>query len=350
MMKLDKKSFAVGVVCSVLVATLGTTAFAAVSGSMTPNRVNIVVNGETISNAGENYALKTGAMVPSSISYVDENGGSTVYLPVRRISEIFGVEIAWDGNINSVIVGEKPSNTETENTANFIGYKEYPTVPDFSEMNPDETTLQEVKTEKDGSATVYVYNGTSGTIGAIPYQRELEEAGFQLVGKFDFDRKWGIVQVGKVDQYKKDGIYVSFGYSPEDTFSVMVSTYQADSSTFFYMKDGEETSTSQTNITYYSRYPSVPDFGAFAGIPESDIGKLAGIDGYYYDIIDVDNAQSKNANLLTDYHNLLSKCGFSYVGEFDGGYGNVECYSDGKYSIGVGIINPRFFAIVVLDK
>lgn len=349
-MKIEKKSFFAGIVCSILAAGLGTTAMAAVAGSMESNIVNIIANGKTISKEGENYSLQNGAKAPSSITYEDENGGWTVYLPVRRLSEILGVEIGWDESENAVIVGDQSSNNENGNAYNFVSYKEYPTVPDFSEMNPDDTTLQEVKTAKDGSATVYVYNGISGTIGTIPYQRELEEAGFQSVGKFDFDRKWGIVQVCKIDQYKKDGLYVSFGPSLEKTFSVMISTYPADSKTFFYMKDGEETSASQTNITYYSRYPSVPDFGAFAAIPESDIGKLAGIDGYYYDIIDVDDAQSTNADLLTEYHELLSKCGFSYIGKFDGGYGDVQCYSDGKYKIGVGIINPRFFAIVVLDN
>lgn len=349
-MKIEKKSFFAGIVCSILVAGLGTTAMAAVAGSMESNIVNIIANGETISKAGESYSLQNGAKAPSSITYEDEKGGWTVYLPVRRLSEILGVEIGWDESENAVIVGDQSSNNENGNAYNFVSYKEYPTVPDFSEMNPDDTTLQEVKTAKDGSATVYVYNGISGTIGTIPYQRELEEAGFQSVGKFDFDTKWGIVQVCKIDQYKKDGIYVSFGYSPEDTFSVMVSTYPADSKTFFYMKDGEETVASQTNITYYSRYPSVPDFGALAGIPESDIGKLAGIDGYYYDINDIGDAQSKNKNIFVDYHLLLIECGFSYIGEFEGGYGPVECYKNENYKIGFGIIDSRFFGVVVLDN
>ncbi len=221
----EGKSFVAGVLCSVAVAGLVIPAFAVATGAMTPNRVNIIANGETLSQAGENYALQTGTSVPSSITYEDENGGWTVYLPVRRISEALNVDIGWNSSQNAVVIGE----------------------------------------------------------GA--------------------------------------------NVAPPDT----------------------STDPGVSSIVYYDRYPGVPDFGAFAGIPESDIGDLAGIDGYYYDVVDVDDAQSKNADLLTEYQSLLTQCGFSYIGEFEGGNGPVVCYSNGQISIGVGVINPRFFAVVPVN-
>lgn len=345
MKNFDRKSFFAGIFCSCAISGLIIPAFAAVTGSMTPNLVNVIADGKTISKEGENYTLQNGTSAPGSITYEDENGGWTVYLPVRKLSETLGVEIGWNESQNAVVVGDGASDIPQNETSDFSGYKDYPSVPDFATLYPDDTTLQDIKTSNDGSATVYVYNGTSGTIGTIPYRRLLESAGFQFVNKFDFDTKWGVVQVGKVDQYKKDGLYVSFGYSPEGTFSVMISTYQTDGNTFFYM--GESAGTE--DIAYYSRYPSVPDFGAFAGIPESDIGKLAGLDGYYYDVLDLDDALSRNENLLIDYHSLLLKCGFIYIGDFEGGNGPIECYTDGQYSIGVGIIDSRFFAVVAIN-
>ena len=234
------KSFGAGVLCSALVAGLGVPTLAAVAGSMNKNTVNIVANGSTLSRAGENYALQSGVNVPSSISYTDEKGGGTIYLPVRRLSEALGVEIAWDGTSNSVVVGE-------------------------------------------------------GAQQVVPTSTP----------------------------------------APKPTPAPMPTP--------------QPTSTPSASTKMYARYPTVPDFGAFAGVVQSDIGEMIGSPGYYYDIIDVDDAITRNSNLLTDYESLLYDCGFSYIGSFEGGNGPVQCYSDGRYSIGVGIVGSRFFGVLILE-
>lgn len=109
------------------------------------------------------------------------------------------------------------------------------------------------------------------------------------------------------------------------------------------------TPTPPQTIAYYNRYPGVPDFGAFAGISTSDIGDMIGSPGYYYDVIDVDNAIQKNDDLLLEYDALLVQCGFLYIGSFEGDSGPITCYSNGVYSIGVGITNSRFFCVLILE-
>ena len=231
MKKWNWHSYAAGMVSAVLIVGMATPALADVVGQMSQNQVNIIANGATISSAGQNYTLESGNEVPSSITFTDSSGGGTVYLPVRRVSQILGVEIGWDGARNAVVIG-----------------------------------------------------GESVPIQDVPNQNQSTN-----------------VQSG----------------------------------------DG---------VRYYSRYPGVPDFGAFAGINESDIGSLIGSPGYYYDVLDVDEALGRNPDLLLDYHTLLGQCGFSYIGDFEGDTGVVECYSNGTYSIGVGLTDKRFFAILVLEQ
>lgn len=81
-----------GVVSTLLVLALGTTALAA-SGKVTFSFSNIALNGETKIEAGSKITVANGQNVPVSILYVDEAGGKTNYLPIRAISELLGVDI-----------------------------------------------------------------------------------------------------------------------------------------------------------------------------------------------------------------------------------------------------------------
>lgn len=105
MKKWNWHSYAAGMVSAVLIVGMATPALADVVGQMSQNQVNIVANGSTISSAGQNYTLEGGNEVPSSITFTDSSGGGTVYLPVRRVSQILGVEIGWDGARNAVVIG-----------------------------------------------------------------------------------------------------------------------------------------------------------------------------------------------------------------------------------------------------
>ena len=60
------------------------------------NSVNIMVNGARQADIGESLRLADGREVPYSINY---NG--TVYLPLRKLAELIGMEVAWDAGTST---------------------------------------------------------------------------------------------------------------------------------------------------------------------------------------------------------------------------------------------------------
>jgi len=94
------KYFVVGL----LVATiLGQTVVPVVAAGLeaTLNMVNITMNGKIIAKAGENFMLSNGTQVPYSIVY---NG--TTYLPMRKVAELCGKEVSWDGATSTVGIND----------------------------------------------------------------------------------------------------------------------------------------------------------------------------------------------------------------------------------------------------
>lgn len=108
-----RASFLAGVVSTLLVLALGTTALAA-SGKVTFSFSNIALNGETKIAAGSNITVANGQQVPGSILYVDEAGGKTNYLPIRAISELLGVDIDYDSATKTVHLNTKHWQREVE--------------------------------------------------------------------------------------------------------------------------------------------------------------------------------------------------------------------------------------------
>jgi len=76
------------------------------------NSVNLQVNGMAVGLIGENYPLSNGSETPLSLLV---NG--TTYLPVSKISEVLGVEVKWDADTRTVVLGTASTEniTETEN-------------------------------------------------------------------------------------------------------------------------------------------------------------------------------------------------------------------------------------------
>lgn len=103
------KKFLSGVLCATLVFSLALSALA-ISGNVSFNLSAIKFDGQVISKAGEGYTLSNGCVAPASITYTDEKGGGTTYLPVRRIGELAGVTIDWDG----AVVVKTPEFAEQE--------------------------------------------------------------------------------------------------------------------------------------------------------------------------------------------------------------------------------------------
>ena len=103
-------TFVAGMLTAAVIGGLGVGALAA-SGAVTFNASNLMFNGQQISAKGEGYTLDNGCQAPASITYTDEKGGGTTYLPVRRISELLDVETGWDGATGSVTVGKAADTT-----------------------------------------------------------------------------------------------------------------------------------------------------------------------------------------------------------------------------------------------
>lgn len=100
------KKFLIGFLAASALFVL-TGAALVMSGTVEFSTVNVEVNGQRVGNVGETYTLGNGEQAPYSISYKDAKGGATTYLPVRKISELLGVDIQWDGANNAVQVVEE---------------------------------------------------------------------------------------------------------------------------------------------------------------------------------------------------------------------------------------------------
>ncbi|MCQ4864674.1 stalk domain-containing protein [Pseudoflavonifractor phocaeensis] len=105
-------TFLAGMLTAAVIGGLGVGALAA-SGAVTFNASALQLNGQQISAKGENYTLDNGQQVPASITYTDETGGGTTYLPVRRIAELLGIEIGWDSATGSVTVAGDVKSADT---------------------------------------------------------------------------------------------------------------------------------------------------------------------------------------------------------------------------------------------
>lgn len=103
-MKKQLPAFLAGFFAGALLLGLGATAMAMTGavGTVEFNTVGLVQGEEQIFYRGEDYLLPNGNAVPTSILFTDPDGNGTAYLPVRRLAELLGVEIIWngpDGNI-----------------------------------------------------------------------------------------------------------------------------------------------------------------------------------------------------------------------------------------------------------
>ncbi|MBZ4664455.1 MAG: hypothetical protein JG776_2173 [Caloramator sp.] len=72
------------------------------------NSVNIKINGVQVAKIGDSYTLSNGEKVPFSISYK-----GTTYLPMRKLAELLGKEVTWDGKTKTASVNDKGTSVPT---------------------------------------------------------------------------------------------------------------------------------------------------------------------------------------------------------------------------------------------
>ena len=102
------------IISAILIIALSFTALAA-GGLLEVGNTKLLLAGKDI--APESYiTAENGAQVPAVVKYVDENGGVTNYLPLRKISELMGLAVGFDGDTNTA----KLNPPLTERDANSV--------------------------------------------------------------------------------------------------------------------------------------------------------------------------------------------------------------------------------------
>lgn len=97
------KKFFSGMITGLALGGLMVTGAAAV-GKIDVNTINLFLNNHRALTQGETITAANGCEVPSSICYTDEQGGGTVYVPLRYLFETIGAPVYWDSEDNSVDV------------------------------------------------------------------------------------------------------------------------------------------------------------------------------------------------------------------------------------------------------
>ena len=101
------KNYLKGLVCGLIIA-VAVMCIPAVAENISVafNEFRINVNGVDAAQWGESYTLDNGAEVPYSMTYND-----TTYLPLRKIGELIGKHIAYNGDTGTVsVIDEQNSN------------------------------------------------------------------------------------------------------------------------------------------------------------------------------------------------------------------------------------------------
>lgn len=111
-MRKHLKSYLAGFVSAAIIFTSFNVYGAGVTQTITAvlNSVNILVAGTKVASIGDTFTLTNGEKVPYSISYKN-----TTYLPMRKVAELVGKEIVWDGNTSTADIVEKGTEVTTTN-------------------------------------------------------------------------------------------------------------------------------------------------------------------------------------------------------------------------------------------
>lgn len=156
--------------CLLIVAIVGVVpgvAQAAETLQVLYNQAGISLFSEEKVSKGDNYIAPNGQEVPSVITYVDSKGGKTNYLSVRQISEILGIDVAWNSETGNVDIAPR---TETDASNIQVGNRTEPApvpkygekVGPFTEIDPAQVSIG--KNFVMETATVHTIS-TAGTSG-----------------------------------------------------------------------------------------------------------------------------------------------------------------------------------------
>lgn len=156
-MRKEIASFFAGAAAVAFAVSLTTAAMAS-SGKVTFNQVNVDMLGKSVISKGDEQTTGSGAKVPSSITYTDENGGATTYLPARAICDLLDADIDWYAKTGTVeLGGAEQSVTITIGTGDDDvptaeeAYAKYPTEPELGVKAGEFTEVDPATVDKSGA-------------------------------------------------------------------------------------------------------------------------------------------------------------------------------------------------------
>lgn len=133
-MKRRLPTFLTGALTGALAVGLVTSALAA-SGAVRLGAPEIQFWGapdaQTISH-GETYEAENGAQVPAAVTYVDERGGGTTYVSLRKVAELLDAPLFWDEEESRILFAALPADmnqVSTEVGVDTPQNETYPTEP-----------------------------------------------------------------------------------------------------------------------------------------------------------------------------------------------------------------------------
>lgn len=166
-MKERFKGFLAGIITTVLVSTMVIPAFANTISKQiqtTLNSINITVNGASVAKVGDGYVLSNGKEVPYSILYE-----GTTYLPLRKIGELLGLNVDWDGETKTAFIGETPV-VDSPDYSNWseemkTGYQEFKALWDVSSELDERYNIMRYTANYNGTLTYEELNAEFNNIG-----------------------------------------------------------------------------------------------------------------------------------------------------------------------------------------
>jgi hypothetical protein len=174
------------------------------------NSIAINLNGKVITNIGETYTLPNGESCAASIIY-----NNTTFLPIRRISEIVGLQVDWDNESRTVYLASdgytidkdtsiyKYNNSTQEESNNNIDKSKIPvyervvpsTINDYEDFKSMWTIEYNIYIPNKGFVNHAIYRSNSELLKSTWNKTSLEDK--TLYAEQLVKEKWDYNYTGK---------------------------------------------------------------------------------------------------------------------------------------------------------
>lgn len=276
-MKKPVKMFVLGFISACLL-TAPLSAFADTI-QVSLNSVHIDLNGAMVAVKGQSYALKNGAVTPYSLNY---NG--TVYLPVRKLSEMLGLNISYNGASSTVSITSKSPTQKPPENSDQTGTKK-----------PEDTEAQDTAATPSGTAGGGTSNSTDTKYSYAVINQFLtvpngSQSVNELIGYVDggmcdmLTAKNGMLSYPKVEPALFRIKYTDYIITEIDELALKEDRVKTAPNTAKRIVGNKETYTLDSNVIVYTLIKD--SSGAYAGFTSGDLNAIE--EGYKVYLSDTD--------------------------------------------------------------